>query len=503
MLFHRLRPIRPSRDRDRPPPKEGFELSRWAPAVITALLVVIASACSSTFSPDSDGDRPVIARSPLPRHPPNGPSLRGIHKIKHVIIVMQENRSFDSYFGTFPGAEGISEAAGTPAECQPIPDIGPCLSPFHDPNLQNAGGPHAMTDAIDDINRGRMDGFAIRALEGSAGCLVLNETPYPPCTEVPDRPDAMGYHDDREIPNYWTYARNFTLHDHMFSPTLGPSLPAHLYMVSGWSASCSDRSDPMSCVSNNGLAAGLHPYIRGEDFQYAWTDLTYLLHRNGVSWAYYIAPHSLPDCDEHIPMCERPSLEPGTPGLWNPLPEFTTVIQDQQLGNIKHHDRFFAAARKGTLPAVSWIVPNKVNSEHPPASIADGQAWVTRVVNAVMRSPNWKSSAIFVSWDDWGGFYDHVAPPKVDSAGYGIRVPSFLISPYAKRHYIDHQVLSFDAYLKFIEDDFLNGARIDPRTDGRPDSRPNVREDAPQLGNLIKDFDFSKRRPRLILPLRP
>jgi phospholipase C len=155
------------------------------------------------------------------------------------------------------------------------------------------------------------------------------------------------------------------------------------------------------------------------------------------------------------------------------------------------------------LPSVSWIVPNKKNSEHPPASIADGQAWVTHVINAVMHSPNWKSSAIFVSWDDWGGFFDHVAPPQVDSAGYGIRVPSFLVSPYAKRHYIDHQVLSFDAYLKFVEDDFLDGARIDPRTDGRPDSRPIVREDAPQLGNLVKDFDFTKRGPRLILPQRP
>jgi phospholipase C len=259
----------------------------------------------------------------------------------------------------------------------------------------------------------------------------------------------------------------------------------------------------MSCKTNTGLAGALHPYKQGVDFQYAWTDLTYLLHKHHVSWAYYVDPHSLPDCDEHIPMCERPSFEPGTPGLWNPLPEFRTVIQDRQLNNIETHTRFFEAARNGKLPAVSWIVPNKTNSEHPPASIADGQAWVTQVINAVMRSPDWKSSAIFVTWDDWGGFYDHVVPPRVDVAGYGIRVPSFVISPYVKRHFIDHQVLSFDAYLKFIEDDFLNGARIDPRTDGRPDSRPNVREDAPQLGNLVKDFNFSKRGPKLILQPHP
>jgi phospholipase C len=121
-----------------------------------------------------------------------------------------------------------------------------------------------------------------------------------------------------------------------------------------------------------------------------------------------------------------------------------------------------------------------------------------------MRSPDWSSSAIFIAWDDWGGFYDHVIPPRVDPYGYGIRVPGIMISPYARSGYVDHQVLSFDAYLKFIEDDFLGGARLDPATDGRPDSRPSVRENAPQLGNLLSEFNFS-RKPRapLILPTRP
>jgi phospholipase C len=439
----------------------------------------------------------------LPPTARSSPSLRGIHKIKHIIIVMQENRSFDSYFGTFPGADGIPMDGGKPNVCLPVPDEGPCLSPFHDSELRNAGGPHAMSDAFSDINRGRMDGFAQRAIEGKAGCLVLSHVTLAGCKQPPLQPDAMGYHDAREIPNYWAYARHFTLQDHMFSSTLGPSLPAHLYLVSGWSAACADMEDPMTCTSNNGLNDVLHPYVAGEDFQYAWTDLTYLLHRAGVSWAYYTAPHTLPDCDEHLPMCERPSFEPGTPHLWNPLPEFATVQEDNQVTRIQHSGRFFAAARDGTLPSVSWIVPGKKSSDHPPASLADGQAWVTRVVNAVMRSSNWKSSAIFVTWDDWGGFYDHVVPPRIDSAGYGIRVPAFVISPYAKRHFIDHQVLSFDAYLKFIEDDFLGGARIDPRTDGRPDSRPGVREDAPQLGNLVRDFDFSRRGDRLLLSPRP
>ena len=121
-----------------------------------------------------------------------------------------------------------------------------------------------------------------------------------------------------------------------------------------------------------------------------------------------------------------------------------------------------------------------------------------------MRGPEWKSTAIFLTWDDWGGFYDHVAPPAVDQNGYGFRVPALVISPYARKGYIDHQVLSFDAFNKFIEDDFLNGARLNPRTDGRPDPRPGVRETATVLGNLVADFNF-RQRPRqpVLLPLHP
>ena len=121
-----------------------------------------------------------------------------------------------------------------------------------------------------------------------------------------------------------------------------------------------------------------------------------------------------------------------------------------------------------------------------------------------MGGPDWNSSAIFISWDDWGGFYDSVAPPVVDANGYGLRVPGLVISPYAKRGYIDHQALSFDAYAKFIEDDFLGGARIDPATDGRPDARPTVRENAATLGNLATDFDFGQSpRKALFLDLNP
>jgi phospholipase C len=126
------------------------------------------------------------------------------------------------------------------------------------------------------------------------------------------------------------------------------------------------------------------------------------------------------------------------------------------------------------------------------------------LINAVMRGPDWNSSAIFLSWDDWGGFYDHVPPPTVDGNGYGLRVPAIVISPYARRGFIDHETLSHDAFLKFIEDVFLGGARLDPKKDGRPDQRPDVREDAAVLGDLSRDFDFTQApRPPLVLPLNP
>jgi len=190
--------------------------------------------------------------------------------------------------------------------------------------------------------------------------------------------------------------------------------------------------------------------------------------------------------------CKTIPQDAETPGIWNPLPWFTTVAQDHQLRDIRPFHAFVSAARAGSLPAVSWIVPSFEISDHPTARISRGQAYVTGIVNAIMESPDWSSTAIFLTWDDWGGFYDHVPPPAVDRSGYGLRVPGLVISPYARRGYVDHQTLSFDAYLKFIEDDFLGGERINPRTDGRPDSRRLVRENLKLLGDLTHDFDFSQ-----------
>jgi phospholipase C len=425
-----------------------------------------------------------------------------IHKIRHIVIIMQENRSFDSYFGTFPGADGIPMRNGVPTVCAPDPNRQTCVRPYYDTGDRNRGGPHSARASVTAVDGGKMDGFIEAAQRGGRKC---SDPDAPNCF---GSDDVMGYHDARQIPNYWRYARDYVLQDKLFEPNASWSLPQHLFMVSEWSASCARLGDPMSCVDAlqrpddppdfQKSKARLHQPGRPD---YAWTDLTYLLHQRRVSWAYYVTAGTQPDCANGEMQCAPLQQRYRTPGIWNVLPYFDTVKKDGELGNIRDLREFYAAARNGTLPAVVWIAPAGTYSEHPPALVSAGQAYVTGLVNAIMSSPDWNSTAIFLSWDDWGGFYDHVPPPRVDENGYGIRVPGIVISPYARRGYIDHQTLSHDAYVKFIEDDFLGGSRIDPKTDGRPDPRPDVREKQPILGDLRKDFDFrQKPRPTDLLP---
>jgi phospholipase C len=500
------------------------------------LLVLLAGCAGSGVAPSG-----VVNRTSLQtrRH--------GIHRIRHVVVIMQENRSFDSYFGTFPGADGLPTKNGHFKVCVPNPRTAGCDFPYHNPSQVNGGAQHNGDSARADMNDGAMNGFVATAEQ--PGGRACGDTARICATASP--PDVMGYHDAREIPNYWRWARDFALQDHMFEPTASWSLPAHLFMVSGWSARCTRGGDPSSCVNDNelggfktsqitgrrGAGEAVSPQSRvvtrclerhgiqrrpwGLDLRaphlpdalalcrhlappaearrltaysnYAWTDMTWLLHRHGVSWRYYIhggrAPESLPSTTSEI---------------WDPLPAFTTVRRNGQVGNVTDVSHFLGAARAGRLPGVSWVVPDEIHSEHAPATPAAGQRYVTNLIDSVMRGPDWNSTAIFLTWDDWGGFYDHVTPPQVDQNGYGMRVPSMVISPYARRGFIDHQTLSFDALNKFIEDDFLGGQRLDPRTDGRPDPRPDVRENASALGDLRADFNFNRPpRPPEPLPLDP
>jgi len=432
---------------------------------------------------------PVAARSA------GGTAVGDIHTIKHVIVIMQENRSFDSYFGTYPGADGLPMTHGVPTACVPDPLTHQCVRPYIDHQDLNGGGPHQQINASADINGGRLDGFITEALGGRKNCADVTN---PACTNgtTGRATDVMGYHTGTDIPNYWAYAKNFVLQDHMFEPVQSWSFPSHLAMVSGWSAACGNPANPMSCYSALGPTGptSLPQRTATNPTPFGWTDITYLLNKHAVSWAYYL--------DHGSQM--KGQGRAGVPYIWNTLPGFVDVHQDNQTSNVQDLTHFYSAAKAGTLPAVSWIAPQPADSEHPPALVSRGQSYVTSLINAAMQSPDWTSTAIFLSWDDWGGFYDHVTPPQVDQNGYGLRVPALVISPWAKQGYIDHQTLSHDAYLKFIEDDFLGSQRLNPATDGRPDARPTVRENAPILGNLLNDFTFNEApRSPLVLSATP
>ena len=399
----------------------------------------------------------------------------GAIPIQHVVVIMQENRSFDNYFGTYPGAAGIP--AGV---CVPDPTNGGCVAPYHNTSDAGLDTPHGSGDSVADVDGGKMDGF-IKQMERYCQCGTT---------------DVMGYHDANEIPNYWLYANRYALQDHMFSSAASWSLPNHFYMVSDWSANC-PTTDPMSCIGTVSQTKA------AENWDFPWADLTYLLHRNAVSWKYYVAEGTSPDCDGMTPgVCSTTLQNPGTPSIWNPLPYFETVKADGELGNIQELSDLKEDLTAGTLPAVSWVVPNGNQSEHAPAGLLSlGQQFTSSVIDAIMQSSAWPSTAIFVTWDEWGGLYDHVVPPAIDKLGLGLRVPGLLISPWAKPGYVDHQVLSFDNFNKFVEDIFLGGQRLDPKTDGLPDPRPGVREASPVIGDLMNEFDFTQAPlPPLLIP---
>ena len=484
--------------------------------VLSACFVVLAAACTQG-SGDGSGSPSTTSPTALPSSSSSSPTpdgsidpALGIDNIDHVIVVVQENRSFDHYFGTFPGADGLPrDDQGRIDVCVPDPEAGHCWRPYHDRDFFDASGPHGQIASRITVNGGRMDG-SIRALEQIGnGCQnPINLDAYP-CVHAhagpQGQPDVLGYHTAREIPNYWAYAKRYTLQDHMYAPSDSWTLPSHLFLVSAWSATCPDLSDVMSCRSDL-QHPGSNAATRGKMWipedgaprPYLWADITWLLNAHKVSWAYYVGPGTcvLPPCDG--------LSGPETAPVQNPLPGFTTVEQTDTFANVQSNRNYFDAAAAGTLPSVSWVMPTAGVSEHPPDNIADGEAWVTRVVNAAMQGPDWLHTAIYLTWDDWGGFYDHEPPIHVDENGYGIRVPGMLISPWARPGYIDHQTLSFDAYLKFIEDRFLGGARLDPRTDDWPDPRPTVRENVSVLGDLAKEFDFTQEPiPRLILSPYP
>jgi phospholipase C len=472
---------------------------------LLVLAVVLLAACSAASG--EPGRAGPSAAGPSGSASPSEGDLTKLERarlhLKHLVFIVQENRSFDHYFGTFPGAEGIPMRNGTPTVCAPDPITGRCFKPYHTHSQLQEGGPHAQRNSVMDVNGGRMNGFIQAAVESPLYCADHRSDRRCEDKIGPQgQPDVMSYHTAKEIPNYWRYAKEFVLQDHMFAPADSWTLPAHLYLVSAWAARCRNPRDPMSCTSNVDLSDEAQIQRAHQDVPiWAWTDITYLLHEHGVDWAYYVGDDTC-----FFGPCEDERDTQRTVSQQNPLPWFTTIRETGQMDRIQGHAKLYAAAADGTLPAVSWVMPYSGVGEHPSAGepIWKGQRHVTNVINAIMSGPDWNETAIFLTWDDWGGFYDHLNPPRVDANGYGIRVPGLVISPWARAGTIDSQILSFDAYLKLIEDLFLDGERLNPRTLSRPDSRPTVREKLRILGSLLKDFDFGQEPiPPLILDPHP
>ena len=261
-------------------------VGRWALTVLVAAVVTATGWSRAQAAPTHTAVKAVL-RADSTRDDMN--------KIKHAVFIVQENRSFDEYFGMYPGADGIPvDADGKPTVCVPDPARHTCQKPYHDASDVNHGGPHGFDASLADINSGAMDGFIAafeKACRDQSAGANGGATPAAP---VCGAPDVMGYKLREDIPNYWAYADNFVLQDHLFEPLGSASEPAHLALVSGWSARCYIPGDPMSCRNEPEHVATAPD---GGEADFAWTDITYLLNRSNVSWGYYVFKGNEPDCE--------------------------------------------------------------------------------------------------------------------------------------------------------------------------------------------------------------
>jgi phospholipase C len=362
--------------------------------------------------------------------------------IQHTVFIINENHTFDNYFGTFPGADGTTTGLLSTGQRMALSSM-----PDSDSGVNLCNSWECSLRAID---AGKMDKFDV--ISGGTWNAYKQATP-------------------QEIPNYWAYARRFTLADRYFTSVHGPSLPNHLFAITAQSGGAIDNGgNPGSGTDCEGGLWGTVTVIdeHGNYSQqppcFYFKTMPEDLEEAGISWRYY--------------------AEGGG---------FLSVM-----GNIRHSAmwaenimapaQFIADAKGGHLPAVSWLLPPGEYSEHPPGSMCEGENWTVSVLNAVMQGPDWDSTAVFVTWDDFGGFYDHVAPPQVDQFGLGPRVPLLIISPYAKAGHVSHTVYDHSSVLKFIET--------------RYNVQPLTSRDA-AASNMLDSFDFSgSPRPPLLLQPR-
>jgi phospholipase C len=429
----------------------------------TASIAILAIAMPAIIASPLHAQR----RKPIPEATP----IEVPMPLNHFVYIIQENITFDHYFGTFPGADGIPKGAKFAYQ----PGEAPSVTPFH---LHQTAIPHDLNHSWQAAHvaadGGKMDGFLWaewpRALafywkgtlptidpedimpvtgtltqEGGpgggrprrlmrarrrqseavdAGQLPTVHPAHPPPGPTPEWVrNTLSYYDWHEIPNYWEYARRYVLCDAFFSSLAGPSEPNHLYTVA---------------AKSGGLVNNPPPNIAGQDSVYTFPTMAELLQQSHVTWKYYD---------------EKPN--PRKHSLWNPMPGFRQFQRSPELmSHLVGLNQFYQDAKSGHLPEVCWIVPTAIDSEHPPADSARGMRHVTDLVNAIMRSDAWKDTVIIITWDDYGGFYDHVAPPSVDQFGYGPRVPALVISPFARPASICHTRFDFTSPLKLIEERF-------------------------------------------------
>lgn len=341
--------------------------------------------------------------------------------IRHIFIIMQENRSFDHYFGTYTNVNGLP-----PGIKLPLNGTAKFASPFHlTSQVMQADPPHSWEAFHLAWSNGTNTGFA-----NAMGT------------------ESLGYYDYHEIPYYWAYASEFVLADNYYSSQMGPTVPNRIFALSGQSGGYYDN-----------------PTQYG--FKLKVNSIFHVLEERGISWGDY----------------------------WEGIREgkqlgalmFDGIKNNTATGSIiAHPDRFIADLKVGEARTVSWINAVSPHDEHPPWNATDGQLWVVNIVNEIMKSQYWNSSAIFITWDEAGGLYDHVPPPQVDSWGYGFRVPLLVVSPYAKQGYVSHVQYDHTSLLKFIEWNF---------------GLPCMTDRNCQANNLLDAFDFSQKpRPPLVLP---
>jgi phospholipase C len=399
--------------------------------------------------------------SPSTKIPPPPPP--GIKQIQHIVFIIKENRSFDEYFGTFPGADGATSGqcgtCGPGATAQTLtlgqtPDTTCANNVCYDPG-------HLWADAHLAVDGGKMDGFNLE----TNGTALMPDGSYLPYTQM----------SQADIPNYWSYAQHFTLADHMFSSLEGPSMPNHLYTVAagatgvftqtGLTLSVIDvpidtanpnnhdwgcDADDTTTVNVMDSGGNITGDPDGPAAQFPCLDLPTIvdsLQTAKISWRYY-APggntiseaSQAPNGYQWNALTAVNHIRNGSGGLWTS----SYIAPDTQ---------FATDAAAGNLPAVSWLVTGD-DSEHPAFSTCQGENWTVQQINAIMNGPDWASTAIFITWDDYGGFYDHVPPPGIDQFGLGPRVPLLIISPYAKAGYVSQTQYELSSFLAFAEKRF-------------------------------------------------